>query len=70
MAMATIMGARPILVGLRPGIVASLIALEADVDGIEAAADLDDAFRLVQSAGKRPVQTRNAPESPASTGDR
>lgn len=44
MAMAAIMGTRPMLVGLRPGIVASLIELDADVEGIEAAADLDDAL--------------------------
>ena len=45
MAMASIMGARPILVGLRAGIVASLIALDANVDGVEAATDLDDALQ-------------------------
>ena len=52
MAMASIMGARPIVVGLRAGIVASLIALDAKVDGIEAAADLDDALERL-----RPVAT-------------
>src|SRR4029453_688559 len=52
MAMASIMGARPIMVGLRPGIVASLIALDAKVDGFEAAADLDDALERL-----RPVAT-------------
>jgi rsbT antagonist protein RsbS len=60
MAMASIMGARPILVGLQPGIVASLIALDADVDNIEAAADLDDALRAVQSVGKHVVLAEDA----------
>jgi rsbT antagonist protein RsbS len=53
MDMASIMGARPMLVGLRPGIVASLIALDGDVDGIEAAADLDDALRRLRSGAER-----------------
>ena len=48
MAMASIMGARPIVVGLRAGIVASLIALDAEVDGIEAAADLEDALQRLR----------------------
>ena len=52
MAMASILGARSILVGLQPGIVSSLIALDCNVDGVEAAADLDDAFQRLQSAAK------------------
>ena len=48
MAMASILGARSILVGLQPGIVSSLIALDCDVDGVEAAVDLDDAFRRLR----------------------
>ncbi len=47
MSMASVMGARPVLCGLRPGVVAALIELGADVDGIDAAADLDGAFSLV-----------------------
>ncbi len=50
MDMASIMGARPMLVGLRPGIVASLIALDANVDGVEAAARLDDALQRLRPA--------------------
>jgi rsbT antagonist protein RsbS len=52
MAMASILGARSILVGLQPGIVSSLIGLDCNVDGVEAAADLDDAFQRLQHAGK------------------
>lgn len=48
MAMASVMGARSLLVGLRPGIVASLIELDGNVEGVAAAADLDDALQLLQ----------------------
>ena len=48
MSMASMMGAAPVLCGLRPGVVASLVELGADVDGIDAAADLDRAFKLVE----------------------
>ena len=49
MEMARVMGARPVLSGLRAGVVAALIDLGAMVDGVEAAINLDDAFRLVGS---------------------
>ena len=48
MSMAAIMGAKPVLCGLRPGVVAALVELGTDVDGIDAAADLDGAFALVE----------------------
>ena len=63
MAMASIMGARPMLVGLRPGIVASLIGLDCDVDGVEAAADLDDALLRLRSVAE------NGAADDAPTGD-
>lgn len=47
MAMAEIMGARVVLCGLRPGVVAALVELGANVDGIDAAADLDGAFEAI-----------------------
>lgn len=49
MKMAALMGARPIMAGLRPGVVASLIDLDVDVGNIEAALNLDHAFRLAES---------------------
>jgi rsbT antagonist protein RsbS len=52
MAMASIMGARPMLVGLRPGIVAALVELDGNVDGVEAAADLDDALQRLRRAAE------------------
>ncbi len=50
MKMAAFMGARPIIAGLRPGVVASLIDLDVDVGNVEAALNLDHAFRLVDAA--------------------
>jgi rsbT antagonist protein RsbS len=49
MKMAALMGARPIIAGLRPGVVASLIELDVDVGKVEAALNLDHAFRLVDA---------------------
>lgn len=48
--MARVMGARSILVGLKPGIVSALMMTDVDVDGLEATRDLDDAFRLLEPA--------------------
>ncbi len=50
MAMAAVMGAKPVLCGLRPGVVASLVELGADIDGIDAARDLDGAFQSLEPA--------------------
>jgi rsbT antagonist protein RsbS len=46
--MCTIMGAEVVLVGLRPGVVSALIEAGADVDGLQAAINLDAAFDLLQ----------------------
>ena len=40
-----LMGARTVLAGLRPGVVSALVDLGADIDGIDAAMDVDDALR-------------------------
>ena len=47
MEMAEVMGARPILSGLKPGLVSALIDLGADPEGVSAVLNLDDAFRLL-----------------------
>ena len=62
--MARIMGARTIMVGLQPGVVASLVDLDANVDGVEAAIDLEEAFRLLTesargAAARAPVPTES-----------
>ena len=46
--MCTIMGARSVLVGLRPGVVSALVEAGADVDGLWTAVDLDSGFALLQ----------------------
>jgi rsbT antagonist protein RsbS len=57
--MSTIMGAESVLVGLRPGVVSSLIEAGADVDGLQAASNMDAAFALLQPEAE--------PESEAET---
>ena len=47
--MCEIMGAEAVLVGMRPGIVSSLIEVGAHIDGLRAAFDLDAAFALLES---------------------
>ena len=46
--MADLMGARAVLAGLRPGVVSSLIETDADIEGLQAAINLDAAFELLQ----------------------
>jgi rsbT antagonist protein RsbS len=48
MAMAALMGARCIVAGLQPGVVAALVELGADVEDVEAALDLDAAFARLE----------------------
>jgi rsbT antagonist protein RsbS len=48
LSMAAIMGARPVIVGLRPGVISSLMDLGVDPAGIDAAFNLDDGFDLLQ----------------------
>jgi rsbT antagonist protein RsbS len=50
MEMVAIMGAESVLVGLRPGVVSSLIDLDVDVEGLQTAIDLDAAFELFEPA--------------------
>ncbi len=52
--MARVMGARPVMVGLRPGVVAGLIDLGVPTDGVVATLDLESALELVAS-GQRPT---------------
>ncbi len=42
--MVRLMGVRVFAVGFRPGVVSSLIGLGVDLDGVEAARDLEDAL--------------------------
>ena len=47
--MAEIMGAKTILTGFQPGVVSCLVDLNADIERINAAFNLDDAFRLMNN---------------------
>jgi anti-anti-sigma regulatory factor len=44
----TIMGTESLLVGLQPGVVSALVEMNADVDGLQTAIDLDAAFELLE----------------------
>jgi hypothetical protein len=64
--MTRLLGARSLLVGLRPGVVSALMQVEADIDGLEAAIDLDAAYaRLEADLEPEPVDESEA--DPAST---
>lgn len=64
MVMASLMGAESVLVGLQPGVASALIEAGADVDGLSAASNLDDAFSLLAFSIPRPDPELEAePES-------
>ena len=46
--MIEIMGADAVVVGLRPGVVSSLIETGADIDGLKAAINLDAAYEMLE----------------------
>ncbi len=64
MVMAEIMGALPILSGLKPGVVSALIDLGVEPAGLNAALSLDDAFRLLDGMRGLPA----ASEEPLNDG--
>jgi len=43
-----IMGARSVMVGLKPGVVSSLVETGADIDGVRTALDLDAAYAMLE----------------------
>ena len=47
MTMASVMGASPIIVGLKAGIVSALMDMNVNTEGVRAALNLDDALRLL-----------------------
>jgi rsbT antagonist protein RsbS len=54
MEMASIMGATPVLSGLKPGVVSALIDFGANAEDVNAVLNLDDAFRLLERIRKEP----------------
>ena len=61
-AMAGLLGARSIVAGLRPGVVSSLVELDAPVDWVVAALNLEQAFALFQESVEQPATA--APSEP------
>lgn len=58
-----ILGAKSVLVGLRPGVVSALIEAGVDVEGLHTAIDLDTAFALLQPD----AETEHPPEPEVAT---
>ena len=56
MEMAEVMGARPVLSGLKPGVVSALIDLGADPEGMYTVLNLDDAFQLLDRIQEKSAQ--------------
>lgn len=52
--MAALMGAIPIIVGLRPGIVSALVTMDVDIRGLRAAANLDRGLELLEELQATP----------------
>lgn len=64
MAMAAMMGAKPMLVGLKPGIVSALVDMDVDASGIRAALNVDDALGILSTASDAD-KSRDNPNSEA-----
>jgi len=59
MNMASVMGATPIIVGLKPGVVSALVDMDVDTRGVRAALNLDDALQIL---GASAATTEPEPE--------
>lgn len=57
MNMASVMGATPIIVGLKPGIVSALVDMDVDTRGVRAALNLDDALRTLGASEASSMMT-------------
>ncbi len=68
--MAAVMGAETVIAGLQPGIVSALVELDADVEGLVAARNLDDAFRLLEEQQSQGQPDSESPEDEADDGER
>ncbi|MDX2500763.1 MAG: STAS domain-containing protein [Deltaproteobacteria bacterium] len=60
MEMAKVMGARPVLSGLKPGVVSALIDLGVDPEGVTAVLNLDDAFRLLDEIREKSAEAEES----------
>lgn len=66
--MASLLGARPMLSGLSPGIIAALIDADADIDGIAGVLHVDDALTELRGDTQRALN-HAAPETPPVEGE-
>jgi rsbT antagonist protein RsbS len=69
--MVGLLGAEAILVGLQAGVVSALIELDADVEGVQAAINLDAGFELLQPENEveREPEPEPEPEPEAEAGE-
>jgi rsbT antagonist protein RsbS len=73
--MAQIMGCRSILAGLQPGVVAALVQLDADTDGLETVLSVEHAVNLLRRQAAEPAdeagfgEDRPAPDVAVENGD-
>ncbi len=61
MTMASVMGATPVIVGLKPGVVSALVDMDVETRGVRAALNLDDALQFLGASTINAVTT--APEA-------
>ncbi len=54
--MASLLGATTILVGLQPGVVSALVALDVEFEGIRTALTLEDAFKQLETIVSNPIE--------------
>jgi len=64
--MVRIMGSESVLAGLRPGVVSALIEVDAKVDGLQTAVDIDAAFALLEPEPEPESEPGPEPDSEAS----
>jgi rsbT antagonist protein RsbS len=64
-AVVEIMGSESVVVGLQPGVVSALIEVDADVDGLQTAIDMDAAFELLEPDPERELEPEPEPDDAA-----
>ncbi len=57
MIMASVMGATPIIVGLKPGVVSALVDMDVDTQNVRAALNLDDALQILGASATSAATT-------------
>lgn len=67
--MAALMGVDALLVGLQPGIVASLVDMDLDFDDLKTALNLEEAFRMLGADTASPEEEKEVTESIAEDSD-